>query len=662
MEKKRSTKTLLESFVYGGVLTIFAVLPLLYFPGMAGSYVTSKHYFLIGAVDILCVAWVWLLLADRRYRLTARNLVYMLPLSLFLGAQTISAFLGVNPANSFFSKVESGTGLIVLYHAFLLACMVASLLRVWRWTFLKRILQANLFASVVLASFIFFTGGHGYFQTNSPMLNGSTGGAMMGNVLLAGAYLIFSIFLTIVLIARERTVYKKALYYLGIAVMVLSPVYFNANIIKGTPWADLVASGDYFLGQARTATVALLIGGGISVLIWCALQRKKLVRIIGIAGIVCVMIIAGLAVRDIALPGTSLNTIFITGGGNRVVDWKAAVQGIQERPVWGWGNENFHVVYQKYLDPIVFSPERADEVWALHPHNNTLEVLVNGGVVSFMLYLLTLIVLLVGIMRLYKKGVFDSVTTALFIGMLAAFFMQQQMIYESIVSYTMLFFVIAIPAGLLANTSQARTPERMSAVSYLAVLGVAGIMIPTLLYAAVFPAGKFKELHQVALAHSDQRPLLYDRLFHSTGSYAINTDPEYYTDALFFSYDAQKISIKEHPVYRKVASEELASLVRNLYPIWLESPYNYHLSLSLLQIQNLRFYLTGDYALLGQADEYAQRAFALSPSDPQIYFAYAETLMHKGDMKGAEASLDKALALAPTYQPAIKFKKALNSH
>ncbi|MEO5646621.1 MAG: O-antigen ligase family protein [Candidatus Paceibacterota bacterium] len=659
MAKKKdqtAKKSFLEYVIQTIAVGVFAVLPLLYFPGRAGSYITSKQYFLIGAVDLLIVLWTWLLLSDTRYRLSKKNMLFLLPLFLFLLSQTVSAIFGVAPATSFFSKIESGTGLILLYHVFLLACVVTSLLRVQQKKLLSYVLQANFFTSVVLATATFLTGEHGVWDIGSEMLNKSSGGAMMGNSLLAGAYFIFSIFLTAYLITQEKSRYRKWIYGLGILLIAVCPIFLNAAVFKNFTVTSVLG----LVGQARIATASLVAGLLVALCVWCSLQKeKKGLRILGIAGLVLGVLVLTGVVYQIVKPGAPLQKFFIAESGNRITDWKTSIEGIKERPLLGWGYENSHVVYQKYFDPIVFDPGHGNEVWAIHPHNNTLEVLVNGGVVGLLLYVLVFFAVFAGIFQLYKKGVFDKNTTALLVGMLIAFVLQQQMIYESIVSYAMLFLVIAIIAGFSDTADEQRKYNHITTAGYAQSVAIVLIMIPAWLFGAVFPSNRFKELQRVAEAHSDQRAAMYGHLFRSVGSYAVNTDPEFYTDPLFFSYDSQKEAIKANPMYQKVASEELSALVSAVDPIWQKSHYNYHLSLSLLQLQNLRYYLTGDASLLLRADEYAKRAFALSPTDPQIYYFYAQTLAYEHNVNDAKVLLNKAVSLNGNYSSAVEYRKLL---
>jgi len=653
-------QSFLEQSVRWITVSIFTVLPLLYFSGRIASYVTSKQYFFIGTVDVLVVLWTWLLLNDTRYRLTKKNLLLLLPLFLLLVSLTVSALVGVDPATSFFSTVETGTGLVFLYHCFLFACITASQIRVQHWQLLKSIFQAVLFSATMLAMMTFFTGGNGVFTTQSAMLNGSSGGAMMGNSLLAGAYFIFAVFMAIILLVREQVVYKKILYVIGLATIALSPIYFNAAIWKGAE----ISSSYFFIGEARIATVSLGIGVVLALLIWLCTKKENItMRIVGVAGLVLMVIVGGVVAERIVTRSSPLHAFFVKESGNRTIDWRVSIKGVQEKPLLGWGPENFHVVYQKYFDPAVFNPGRGNEAWALHPHNNTFEVLVDGGIIGGVLYLIVIATLFVAVFRLYRRERIDGKTCAALIGILAAFIIQQQMIYDSIVSYTMFFFIIAVVAGL-SDTFSVEGMNKRPAITdrdvyYLIGVTVTAIMIPVWIYLAYLPARKVEEFQRVADMTSDMRAGAYEHLFHSAGSYAINTDIEFFADPLFFSYQGQKEQLKANSLYQNIAATELETFLTTVYPIWQHKQYDYHLTLSLIQLSNLQYYLTDDAASLQHVDEYIERAVALSPTDPQIYFEYAQVLVYQKHVAGAKTMIDKALALNPNYKPAVVFKSQL---
>jgi O-antigen ligase len=67
--------------------------------------------------------------------------------------------------------------------------------------------------------------------------------------------------------------------------------------------------------------------------------------------------------------------------------WQEAWKGFLERPVLGWGPENFTAVYDKYFDPRFFIPGQSTETWYDRAHSVFFDYLVETGIVGFLSYL-----------------------------------------------------------------------------------------------------------------------------------------------------------------------------------------------------------------------------------------------------------------------------------
>lgn len=637
-----------------GVLFIFATLPLVYFPGWVGPYITSKEYFFIGLVDILVCAWVWLMQFDRQYCLTLKNGLMLLPLLLFLVSLTISSVIGVDPATSFWSVIESGTGMVLLWHAFFFACIVASLVRVQGDGFFKKILQANFIPAVVLAILTFFARSH--INPTSVMLHDSIGGATMGHVLLAAAYLIFSFFLSVILIARESSWKMKILYLVGVVIILVSPPFLNDAIWEGhVPFVKMVTSPIVWIGKARFPAVSFAIGIFFSICLWAFLvKKKKIIRVVSVVGMIFVVLATAFAIEQTIQSGTALNKIFAAESGNRIIFWDEAIQGFKDKPMMGWGQENYRIVYQKYLNPIIFSPGRSavNEVWSFHPHNVSLEVLVNGGLVGFILYLAFIATMIVGMMTLYRQKKMDATMLSMLLGMMIAYFLQIQMMFDSIVNFVMLFSVLGIIAGLSQNASFAPSQAKISnRWEHVLPAVVTAIMIPVWIYAAYLPAQKVKEMNAIVDSSADSRMLSYYHLFHSPGSYVITTDMAPFVDALIQAYGDYG---KSTPAMNDAMAKDVLALMDSIDPIWQKRQMDYHLALSLVSAGNFIIYLTNDATpeKIAQLKQYAEQAILLSPTDPQIYTKYAETLFNVNDLAGANSMVEKALAMNPFYSQA----------
>ena len=648
MVHQKKTESILAKILGFGTLVIFAVLPLLYFSDRIAASVTSKEYFFIGMVDILIGIWVWLQITDTRYRLTRKNVFLFDSVFVFLVWMTITGIVGINPQISFFSTVESGTGLVLLWHAFFFALMIASLVRVQGTTILKKILQANLFASFVLGIATMLT--NYAFDIHSAMLDGSIGGAMMGNALLVAAYFVFSIFLSLILVSLETSKNKRILYLIAIASLVFGPILFlDASIWERVVSLSILLSKPMMIfGHARMAGLAIGMGAILSFCIWLALSaKKKIISNIGKIGIGGIVLVLGLGIWQITTPQTKLHNLFIQEAAERPVDWQVAMVGVRERPVLGWGQENFQTEYLKHLNPVVFDPSNGGEVYAIHPHNASVELLVNGGIPALILYVIMLGFIVYQIIMLYRRKKITPLTCALLLGMLFAYVLQNQMIFDSIVSYVMLFGVIGILAGMSDSVENVYLDKEISIREYIIGTGVVCVLIPAWICLAFLPAHKAIEMQNIANETSDVRVSNYNHLFHSPGATVFTTDPEFYTLTLASSCNAERTYFYQNPDSRVIALREVVELLKNMDSIQSIEQNDYKFTLSQLQLLNLELFLKqsatpDDFT---QAKTYFDRAVLLSPTNAQVYLAYAETMIDAQNFSSARDLIHKAIDL-----------------
>ncbi|MBI2474514.1 MAG: O-antigen ligase family protein [Candidatus Taylorbacteria bacterium] len=129
--------------------------------------------------------------------------------------------------------------------------------------------------------------------------------------------------------------------------------------------------------------------------------------------------------------------------------WNMAWQGVKERPVVGWGQEGFNHVFNKYYDPKMYLREQ----WFDRTHNIIFDWLIAAGILGLLAYLsmLASAVLYIADMtpRFMRSKMaepahkFAVLEKALFVGMLAAYFFQVFFVFDNIVSYIMLFALLA---------------------------------------------------------------------------------------------------------------------------------------------------------------------------------------------------------------------------
>ncbi len=71
----------------------------------------------------------------------------------------------------------------------------------------------------------------------------------------------------------------------------------------------------------------------------------------------------------------------------RLWTWNSAWQGFKERPILGWGPENFSTVFDKYFDPRHFSPVGPSETWFDYAHSIIFDYLSETGILGLLSFL-----------------------------------------------------------------------------------------------------------------------------------------------------------------------------------------------------------------------------------------------------------------------------------
>ncbi|MEK6820859.1 MAG: O-antigen ligase family protein, partial [archaeon] len=99
----------------------------------------------------------------------------------------------------------------------------------------------------------------------------------------------------------------------------------------------------------------------------------------------------------------------------------AAWQGFKEKPILGWGYENFNLPFNKHYDPktleLGYQETRFDKT-----HNLFLEYLVTGGAVLFLAFIFLVVVLFYGAFKLSDKLLGQMIAAALIAYLARSFF------------------------------------------------------------------------------------------------------------------------------------------------------------------------------------------------------------------------------------------------
>ena len=158
-----------------------------------------------------------------------------------------------------------------------------------------------------------------------------------------------------------------------------------------------------------------------------------------------------------------LTTISLSGMDvqTRLLAWKMSLKGVAERPILGWGWENFATVFNKYYDPYIYPTEN----WFDRAHNIVFDTAISTGLVGLLSYLAIFGVVFWTLWRAFRRKRIDFLNMALFGILMVGYFAQNFFVFDMLHSYLPFFAVLAF-INWIGKTEQnsASQPKQESSV------------------------------------------------------------------------------------------------------------------------------------------------------------------------------------------------------
>lgn len=380
-------------------------------------FITGKNFGFRIIVDIVFAAWVLLALYDVRYR--PKFSWIMGSFGLLLVVMFFANLLGQHPASSFWSNFERMDGYVSLVHTFLYALVLGSVLttkKQWKYLLTTSLVVATLVALQGLRQYFGLVEGSGRIDST------------LGNAAYMAVYMLFHVFIALWLFVDSKGWFQKALYISLIAMFVFvlietgtrgTAVGLAVGVLVMTAYVGLFGKQfqqyrKYALGGfvVLAIVIAAFIGGRDSELIQ---NNHNLARI------------ANISIDDLEIRG---------------IIWGMAWEGVQERPVLGYGQSNFNYVFNENYDPRLY----AQEQWFDRSHNIFFDWLITGGFVGLMVYLSIFVACVYYLfLQPFRKNTPETFTVlerGILLGLLAGYFTHNFVVFDNIVSY--IFFAITL--------------------------------------------------------------------------------------------------------------------------------------------------------------------------------------------------------------------------
>ncbi len=418
---KKHIELVVKILIYATFLVPLIVIPSSFiFPFIVPKILIFRSLvtaMLAGYILLLIINW-----QEYKPKLTILNIV----LAAFLLSFAISTFVGTDAYHSFWDNHERMLGLFTIFHYVAYYFVCTAVFKNWKdWQMALRIF---LIAGTLVAII-------GLLQVGNPYLLLNQGGtrvaSTLGNSIYLGGYGLFLSFVAFLLIIREKyTIWRLAEGFLGLLAVL-------AMFYSGTRGSML----------GLVAGVGVLLVGYVIVL----REHPKTRLIIGgiiLAGIVLLGILYTYRqtnfVSSIPAVGRSLNTSLTSlKNSPRWIAWEIAIDSFKQRPIFGWGPNNFFYAFNDNYNPrsLEFG---YGETWFDNAHNIIVNTLAVQGIFGLVVYLS---IFVLSILVLWKTFYHQGINKHLVVAgaaFLVAHLVQNVTVFENPTSYLYFMFWLAM--------------------------------------------------------------------------------------------------------------------------------------------------------------------------------------------------------------------------
>lgn len=635
-------------------VSLGALLPFITASHLFYGSINAKFFFVVCVALTLLGVFAWRVATDTTLVLVKKQLL-LLGMLFFGGVQVLTAWFGIYPERSFFSDIFWSSGVLFLAHCALIAYLFSVLLTTHDWV---RVRQTVLIGAGVFA-LIAMIGANGLgFEGKFLWISLKDWGLSFGNETYAGAYLLLAVLFALPEVLKKGVGKHLRMTLIGALVLVgLSPFLFNTGLLLGkTPLLDVFSSPQLLLGisRASSATFFLLIGFIGAHLFFKRFLKGKIAGKATVAlGVALLLIVTGV-VSQLFVSGSAIQNAYIKEStAARIIVWEQGMKAFAERPVLGWGPENFNFALEKYFDNRLFLEENYGEIWFERAHNVFIDTLVTTGTLGLVALVGFYSLLVYTAWRARRKGLLNDTEAVVLMSIAPAHLLQLQTGFDTIASYTLFAVIIgyllslereSAPALSFAITKHVRSGVALGAV-LLIVMSVSLYLLPEWgrqeALAKTF-TGKTLAEQQAYAKKSLERLSSFETLRMSSASFIQGS----------------------LAILAKDASKERVSMILNfadMYETRLEqyveaNPEHYRARVNLAYLYLIETSLGENK--LEEARGVLARAKALSPENPITPILLSAVELYDENPEGARMYMDEALALNPD----LEFTKQADSY
>jgi|GEM_PF-5998497 len=599
-----------QALVYIGFVLLSLVLPLAYAPGIIFPGTAGRAFIFLLICDSIflpaaIVHWEY-------FRIAKLDVFDKCIIALFITGG-VAAVAGVNVWVSLWSTADRMTGLWFYLHA-IIAFFVGR--HVLTKQMKQRTMDYFIYASALAAVIGFFQGMGGAARATGPYLN---------PLIFGSALIVPYIF------ACGRAVLDRKY----ISIWSLSAALIGLGVISTAVRGVIIAM---VVGTVLLFVYAYMHSG--------QLNKKSLKVMLGllVSGVMVMMAVVYMQREALSQSsyvvfrtfGSLLISPFESTAGSRLTTWQIAMQGIKERPLFGFGPENFNYVFNTHYDSTI----PTDDYWFDRAHNILLDGLVDVGFVGVIVAGGVLIAFVYVLRRGIKNNDISNSLGAIMIVALIASGVQLFFAFNTILTiYGILVVLLFLPQGAVEE-------KNVRASSYVRMLGF-GFGIIVALGVIIPPFVMFARTHYVLrnIEAGDLSKAI------EASSFLNAAKGMYVLDARRAVIDGVSLYVKQNQSVEgldQLLGQSTTLVGKNITkdsrnPLW----YAFRGELLLERARD------GE---LSQEQQYARDAIndynttlSLSPNRAHVYASLATAYRLIGDDVRTWAMIDRAKAFAPKF-------------
>ncbi len=428
-----------------------------YFPFIVGKA-------LYGRALIEVIFGVWLILIYKYPEYRPRRSYVILAFAIYVFVAVLAGAAGVSWHRSLWSTYERMQGIVDLAHWLAFVVVVGSVFRSWlHW---RDLLNFSLAVSGVVA----ILGLAQYFDASVPVYRFLHGTARLditlGNATFVGAFMLVNVLIALGFLAqsfvadapaqarstgrrrrrgrsRESQQISEVAYLRAFWIVVVG-LDFTILWLSGTRGALL----GLFAGLATAAAGYALFGK-------LHFMRRTALSVLGVLIALAVLygVTAGTGVLEkIGSSSLTLRRIASVGPEDlsikgRLTSLNAGLQGFADRPLLGWGPENYGIAWARHFDAESGVSETFDQA-----HNKPVEELTTKGILGFLSYGAVWVVMAIIVIRRLREHDPPQQALTLFLGAaLVAYFVQNLFLFDTPATglqfYLLMGYVVYLEVG-----------------------------------------------------------------------------------------------------------------------------------------------------------------------------------------------------------------------